>query len=414
MFRDILPSPTLVINEKAVAMKKQGIDVFHLGFGQSPFGPAQSMVDAIRQNASRKSYSDVEGLWPLREQIASFHSVMDDRHVSPEQVLVAPGSKSLLYCLLASYSRATVLLPAPSWVSYAPQAKLAGHKVLIIPTDHQSRYRISADLLEHYVVKARQQSPNVVLVLNSPGNPDGLVYSKEALTRLSEVLGRHQVDVISDEIYSLLQFEGTRSSIADIHINTFVTTGLSKWAGVGGWRLGVAILPANLKEQHKRAIKGVASETYSCAPTPVQWAAMAAYSGNHHMRNRVRDQNAILKNISTILHGALENHQILVHKPQGGFYMMLDFSPYKSALTRRGITNDQQLCSALLESAHVALLPGSSFGMAPGMLTARLAFVDFDGDAALRELAAEGLSAIHRHSSRMCCAVERIGLFLRG
>ena len=410
-FARVYKSGTLAINEKMAALESAGREVVRFGFGESPFPPPKRVQSALRMSALRKDYTSVAGLPELRQKIADFHSEVDGRSLSAGQVLVAPGTKPLLFNIMQAFADCEVYIPAPSWVSYAPQARLARHKVIQIETDYESRWRIMPDSLEEAICRNSQPGRDKLLILNYPGNPDGLTYSREELIALSETLDKRGVWVLSDEIYGLLHHRGAHVSLANVYPRrTLVTTGMSKWCGAGGWRLGAVILPADAPDALRDALIGLGSEVYSCAPTPIQAAAMLAYQLDDSTHSLLRGQREILAVIGKAVHAALLAAGVRVHAPEGGFYLLCDFSCHAETLARRDIKNDSDLCERLLEDRGVALLPGSAFGLPEGALTARLAYVDFDGGTALAAWRAGG--DILSHADTMLAGVKALGDWL--
>jgi aspartate aminotransferase len=378
--RTVEKSQTLLLNEQSRRLQQEGVNVYKFGFGQSPFLPPPPVIERLKAAAGLKDYSPVQGILELREAVAGFHRQMDGVDVEAENVLIAPGSKILVYIVLTALTRADVLVPAPSWVSYIPQAQLAGHNVIKIPTLQKARWRLTAELLENAVKSKMDSAVPSVLILNYPGNPDGLTYASDELAGLAAVARKHNILIISDEIYGLLNHAGTHESIArHCPDNTIITSGLSKWCGAGGWRLGVALLPKALGGAFKETLLGIASETYSCAALPVQMAACAAYQPTEAIRDYIQHQRRILSALGKACHRKLHNSSIDVCEPQGGFYLFLDFSKWQG----KGLSTSQALCEKLLADTGVALLPGTAFGMEPEHLSARLAYVDFDGVKAL-------------------------------
>jgi aspartate aminotransferase len=417
MYRKISPSSTLLLNEQSAAIEKNGRPVFRFGFGQSPFPISMVLKEALIQNAHRKEYTQVQGLEALRIKVAEFHSDFEQRPVSAEQVFIAPGSKALLYTIMCAYSHAAVLIPAPAWVSYAPQAQLLGHTTVMMQTSFAQRYRITPSILEEALHKTSQNYQNILVVLNSPGNPDGLSYSDIELQALTAVLQKYGAKVISDEIYGPLKHDNQHVSIAKYYPQgTFVTSGLSKWAGAGGWRLGIAILPDACDQQLKETMLGIASETYSCAPSPIQHAAVSAYSDNALMRQYVQHQRIILSAIGGLIHKALIEAGLYAHPPEGGFYILLNFTRFQQALLDIGISTDTEICSKVLENTGVALLPGISFGLPAEALCARLAFVDFDGKQALEDINQQGWSTklSIKHCQKMLTGIQNLSRYLSG
>ncbi len=377
-------SGTLALNDSMQTLASEGRTVYRFGFGESPFPPPRRTQKALRKGTARKDYSAVAGLPELREKIADFHQEIDGLPISAEQVLVAPGTKPLLYNIMQAFEAGEVYIPAPAWVSYAQHAALAGHRVHRIATSYADRWRITPEALEDAIVRRSQPGVDKLLVLNYPGNPDGLTYSREELSALADVLRRHDVWVISDEIYALLHHRGRHVSLATLYPErTLVTTGMSKWCGAGGWRLGALILPPGETSALREALIGLGSEVYSCAPTPIQVAALAAYRLDGKTLRFLQAQRSILSEIGAAMHDAVLQAGVRAHAPQGGFYLLCDFSSHAEALAGRGMRSDTELCDRLLAETGVSLLPGSSFGLPKEALTVRLAYVDFDGEAAL-------------------------------
>jgi aspartate aminotransferase len=414
--RKIAASQTLLINEQSQLLEKNGATVVRFGFGQSPFPPPENVIAALQHYAYRKDYSPVQGLPELRQAVAAFHQRTDRLEVTEEQVLIGPGSKMLIYAFLACFDKMRVLVPAPAWVSYAPQARMLGHEVLAIPTSFAARWRVTPDALQQVLRRELQDSRPTCLILNYPGNPDGLTYDRKALKELAEVARQHGLWVISDEIYGQLHHQGKHRSIARYYPErTLVTGGLSKWCGAGGWRLGTALLPATKERGIRATMLGVASETYSCAPTPVQMAAITAYSDAALEKDYCQPQREILSLLGKECVHRLTKAGVQLHAPEGGFYLFPDFEPFRKQLAARGIKSSDALCHALLHEAGVALLPGSAFGMVETSLTARLAYVTFDGIAALEaERANPGGAQLTAVIAPVYEGIERITTWLEG
>jgi histidinol-phosphate/aromatic aminotransferase/cobyric acid decarboxylase-like protein len=178
------PSATLVINELSAELARQGRRIYKLGFGQSPFPVPEPVVEELRRQAHRKEYMPVRGLPELRAAVARFHNRADSLEARPEDVLIGPGSKELMFLLQLAHG-GDLLLPAPSWVSYAPQAQLLGRRVHWIPTTRESGWRLEPDALEQACKEAAGPS---ILVLNYPNNPTGLSYTSRRRTCIHRAL----------------------------------------------------------------------------------------------------------------------------------------------------------------------------------------------------------------------------------
>lgn len=379
--RDSKQSQTLLMSQLSRERAASGQQIFRFGFGQSPFPVPTEVQDALAQSAGRKEYMSVQGHPPLREAIASFHNRMENKDWNAGQIIVGAGSKILIYCLLAALKRADVILPAPSWVSYEPQAMLAGHNVSWIVTSYEDQWRLTPESLERHCRHRADTSVPLVLVLNYPGNPTGQTYSPGQLQRLAEVMRRHKIIVIADEIYSLLSYESSYATLEEFYPEAcIVSSGLSKWCGAGGWRLGFVRIPDEIGDVFFQAVLGIASETYSCAPGPIQIAATRAYGDHQFARAFLEQQIRLLREVGQYCSNTLQQAGVRVHAAQGGFYLFPAFDRFRENLIGRGLRTSAEFTSALMADTGVALLPGSAFGMPAENMTARLAFVDFDGE----------------------------------
>ncbi len=392
---EIKASETLVINEQSNLKVKAGQTVYKFGFGQSPFLPIETARQSLANHVHSKEYTPVQGIPELREAIAAFHSsLLKSTSYTEDQVLIAPGSKILLYSVMAAFKSADVFLITPSWVSYEPQAHLLGHNVIRIQTHFNDRWRLTPELFEEAINKTAGDRQRL-LVINYPGNPDGLTYSDDELKALADIARQHNVLILSDEIYGLLTFDNHYSSIAEFYPEgTLVTTGLSKWCGAGGWRLGVLLIPEQLTLDFKQALLGIASETYSCAPSPIQWAALKAYESVDCVKQYLHIQQRILKRIGDYSAEMLRNVGIRCYDPVGGFYIMPDFENFREQFHSQGINNAQDMCKKILADTGVAVLPGIAFGFDDDYLVARLAFVDFDGQFIMDAIAEKGIEIV--------------------
>jgi len=374
-------SETLLVNQLSQLRAENNQQVYKFGFGQSPFPVPHAITKSLADSAHRKEYMSVQGHLPLRHSIADFHNQMEGKNWSSEQIIIGSGSKILIYCIMAAFQNAEILLPAPSWVSYEPQGKLAGHKVKWITTSFEQQWLLTSEKLEEYCLTRKNPDTPLILVFNYPNNPSGQTYSTPELKALAEVMRKFNVIVIADEIYSLLSYQKDYSTLEEFYPEgCIVSSGLSKWCGAGGWRLGFHHIPKQLGEAFFQAVIGVASETYSCAPSPIQVAATSAYKNKSLANEFLQKQIDLLKKVSTYCSTKLRQGGVKIHDAQGGFYLFPDFSEFKNKLAARKIETSEQLTSALMDETGVALLPGSAFGMAQSSLTARLAFVDFDGE----------------------------------
>lgn len=378
---ELSPSPTLQINERVQRAWEAGQTVYNLGFGESRFPAHPRIVGALAENGHRRSYLPVTGLPALRAAVAAFHSRRLRREVSPGQVIVAPGSKALLFAIQLAVEGATVLT-TPSWVSYAPQARLAGRTVLRLPACPKEGHRLHPDRLEELL--RGSASEQHLLVINSPGNPTGAVLVPELLAEIADICSRYSALVVSDEIYALTAYGRKHVSIGDFYPEgTVVLGGMSKHLSLGGWRLGTAVAPAGASGQRLlQAIAKVGSELWSSVSAPVQYAAVAAYGDDREI--------AAYVDLCTRLHAArtrylwrgLTDLGVLCAEPQGGFYLFPNFDCWREGLAARGVDGSAGLARLLLDEWQIATLPGSVFGTPPEELSLRLStsYIDLESD----------------------------------
>ncbi|MGD9163917.1 MAG: pyridoxal phosphate-dependent aminotransferase, partial [Chromatiales bacterium] len=329
-------SATLAINEYSAALQDQGRTIYRMGLGQSPFPVPNCVVDALKRNAHQKDYLPVKGLQPLREAVAGYHRRLDGIDRDAEDVLIGPGSKELMFILqLVFYG--DLVIPAPSWVSYSPQASIVGRQIRRVETQRHNGWRLQADELEALCL----EDPNRprLLILNYPNNPVGTSYSPDELAALAEVAARYGLIVLSDEIYAQLRFDGRHDTIASYCPDrTIISSGLSKWAGAGGWRLGTFLFPPGLRWLLD-AMSVVASETFTTTSAPIQYAAIHAYQGGQEIDDYLTNARRILGALGPGIAARLREAGCHVPEPEGGFYLFPDFSAHRESLHRRGIVS---------------------------------------------------------------------------
>lgn len=375
-------SATLGIKERCRSLRREGRHVYDFGLGQSPFPVPGPVVEALRLAASEKDYLPVRGLPALCEAVAEYHRTKDHIDADPRHVLIGPGSKELMFLLQLTYY-GEIVLPTPCWVSYLPQARIIGRRIDLLHSTRQADWKISADRLDHAFKATSDDRRPRLLVLNYPNNPTGGTYTRQELEQLAEVSRKYEVIVLSDEIYGRLHFAGEHVSIARFYPEgTIVSSGISKWCGAGGWRLGTFTFPPDL-DWLLNAMAAVASETYTSVCAPVQHAAVHAFRGGVEIERYLWHARRILARLADRCWKILTGSGIDVLKPAGAFYLFLDFTPLADRLAARGIEDGRTLCDRLLDEAGVAVLPGASFSRSRSELTARLSYVDFDGPAAL-------------------------------
>ena len=365
LVKGLKPSSTLLINETSRRLEEQGKKIYKFGFGQSPFKVPEDVVKELKDNAHQNKYLPMQGLSELRNAVANHTSKKKSYDYKSENVIIGPGSKELMFLLHVIFD-GEIILPAPSWVSYAPQAILGRNKIQILQTKRENNWFPTALEIEEIILKDKNK--NYLLFLNSPNNPSGQIC--ENLKEIASVAEKYNLIILSDEIYSELSFKDSYQSISSFcPEKTIISTGLSKWCGAGGWRLGYFLVPDSLIEI-KDMINVLASETFSAVSAPIQYAAIKAYENDHS--NYINKSRNILCAVGNYVYENLKSNKILINKPQGGFYLMPEFLNKK-------FNSSSEMCDSILNDTGVALLPGTDFGFNPSQMLARLSFTDFDG-----------------------------------
>ena len=364
------PSSTLVINEKCKELISQGKKVYQFGFGQSPFPVPEKIVKTLKDNAHRKEYLPMQGLETLRKSISKYLFSRTGIDYPKENIIITPGSKEAMLLMHVAFN-GDVILSAPSWVSYEPQAIIGKNKVHWIQTTRENNWFPTAEQLEKKIRSIKKK--NLIFILNSPNNPSGTVCKN--LKELALVAKKFNLLVLSDEIYTDLTFCNKYESISKFYPKgTFISGGLSKWCGAGGWRVGFFAVPNRLSS-FLDSIKTLASESYSTVNSPAQYAAVEAYDGDHQ-EYKAKTTN-ILRSVGNYVYNHLKSNKVLINPPQGAFYLMPEF-------LNTNFKNSEELCEAILNETGVAMLPASEFGFSPKKMMTRLSYIDFNGSEFLK------------------------------
>ncbi|MBZ4642875.1 MAG: Aspartate transaminase [Deferribacteraceae bacterium] len=409
--RGLPVSATLDINEKSNRLLAEGKQIYKFGLGQSPFPVPQVVVNELRNNAHQKDYLPVRGFQPLRDAIASYLNKSHNLNFSGEDIIVGPGSKELMFIIQLVYY-GDLLIPTPSWVSYAPQAEIIGRHVYWIKTSEDNKWLLTAEELDRFC-KDDPTRPRL-LILNYPNNPTGLTYTKDELKSIADVAKKYNLIILSDEIYGETHHDGNHYSIAKFYPEgTIISTGLSKWCGAGGWRLGTFAFPKNLRWLLD-AMAVVASETFTSTSAPIQYAAVRAFQGGIEIERYLWNSRRILKALGNYMYEKFVETGISVDRPEGAFYMFPSFKNFRDKLLSKSIDTSAKMCTTILEETGVAILPGSAFGRPTDEFTARLAYVDFDGARAIAsaEVMAKDkeldIEFLERNCEKVLIATEKI------
>ena len=367
-------SATLAANETLEARRCRGEPVLPMAFGEAGLPAHRLLREELARAAGCTSYGPVAGRTVLREAAAGYWG-RRGLPTDPDAVVCGPGSKALLFGLMAAIG-GDVAVTRPSWVSYAAQASLAGRSARFVPG---SAGVPEARELARTVVAARAAGrPVRSVIITLPDNPTGMLAPPAAVRALCAVAERHDLIIISDEIYQDLVFDDVTAPASPASIcpeRTVVTTGLSKNLALGGWRLGVARLPGSgLGRELAARLLGVASEIWSAPAGPVQQAAALAFSEPPPITERVALSRRLHARVARAVAARFAAAGAAVPEPQAAFYVYPDFTPLADLLVRRhGVGSDQGLAALLLEKYGVGVLPGSAFGEASGRLRLRVA-----------------------------------------
>jgi len=365
---NIKPSATLSINAKANALRAKGIDIINLSTGEpdatSPEAVCQAAVIAIKQGHTH--YTPVDGIIELKQAVADKFKRENSLDYDLSQVIVSTGAKQVLYnaCQAILNPGDEAIIPAPYWVSYPAMVTLAGATPVIVETTEEQSFKITPKQLEDAITEKTK-----LLFLCSPSNPTGMVYSSEELIALADVIKKHpNLIVISDEIYEHVRWDGKDADniinvCPELYDRTLVVNGVSKVYAMTGWRIGYAGGPKALIAGMKK-IQGH-STSGPCANA--QYAALKAltmdqtivdtYRKNYHERYLIAEEK--IKTIPLV--SALPTFAT--------FYLFINV---KALVQAKGLDDDVALCHALLEDAHIAVVPGTAFG-APGYVRMSLA-----------------------------------------
>ena len=355
----IKPSPTLAVTNKAAELKAAGRDIIGLGAGEPDFDTPQHIKDAAIAaiNNGFTKYTAVDGTAGLKKAIIAKFKRDNNLDYAPNQILVSCGGKQSFFNLALAFINKgdEVIIPAPFWVSYPDMVIIAEGTPVIVKCPEEQRFKITAAQLEAAI------TPNTKLVvLNSPSNPTGMIYSKQELTELAEVLRRHpQVYIASDDMYEPIRwtdepFYNIVNVAPDLYDRTFVLNGVSKAYAMTGWRIGYAAGPAKVIN----AMKNVQSQSTSNPTSISQVAAEAALNGPQDVLQPMIA--AFKRRHDLVVHGLNQINGISCLPADGAFYAYASVRPLIRAL---GLKSCTEFADWLLEKTGVAVVPGDAFGL---------------------------------------------------
>ncbi|GBR75917.1 aspartate aminotransferase [Candidatus Termititenax persephonae] len=357
----VRPSKTLAVAAKARELREQGIDVINFSAGEPDFDTPQNIKDAAVKalQAGQTKYTAAGGTPELKKAVQAKLQRENGLTYTASQIIVNAGAKHTLFTLFQALLNDgdEVLIPAPYWVSYPDMVTLLRGKPIIIPTEAENNFEITVEDLQKYLTPRTK-----VLVLNSPANPTGSVYSQEKLQALADFLVDKNLYIVSDEIYEHFLYDGARfHSIAQlsekIRAQTIVVNGVSKAYSMTGWRIGYAAGPENVL----KAMTVIQSQSLSNPTSIAQAAAVEALNGSQSAVDKML--KAFQERRDYMCQFLLTIPGITCRCPQGAFYAFPDVSAlYGKSCQGRKINNSEDLAELLLTAAHLAVVPGSGFG----------------------------------------------------
>lgn len=377
-------SQTLAMSQKSSELRAAGVDVINLSVGEPDFNTPDHIKAAAKKavDDNYTRYPPVPGYMDLREAIAKKLKQENGLDFSPAQVVVSGGAKQSLSNIILSCINPgdEVIIPVPAWVSYIEMVKLADGVNVLVPAGIENAFKITPEQLEQAITPRSR-----MLLLCSPSNPSGSVYSRQELEGLVAVLARHpEITVLSDEIYEHINYTGSFTSMAsfpEIADRTVIVNGVSKAYAMTGWRVGFMAGPLALA----KAVTKLQGQTTSGISSIAQRAALAAYTGSQECVVEMRE--AFRRRRDLVVAMAREIPGLKVNEPQGAFYLFPEVSAYiGKRFGDKVIADDNDLCMYLLEEAHVATVSGSAFCL-PGYIRLSYAASDEALAEALRRIA---------------------------
>jgi aspartate aminotransferase len=366
----------LALDEAIARRRAAGEPIVHLGFGEAGLPVLPRLGEVLGSAAARNAYGPVAGGEAARAAVAGYFG-RRRLPTDPEDVVLAPGSKPLLAAIVAAVP-GDVVLPAPSWVTYGPQAALFGRAVHRVPIPPSAGGVPDPARLDAVLAAARRHGARPgLLVLTLPDNPTGTVAAPELVRDVCRVAGEHGLVVVADEIYRDVLFDPEAPYVSPAEVlpeRTVVTTGLSKSMALGGWRIGAARFPASpLGRTLRERVTGVASNVWSNLAGPMQAVTETVFSEPADViayRTQATRLHAV---VARAVHRILVRHGMACRPPAGGFYVYPDFEGHRARLAAADVQDGDQLAGALLERHGVAVMAGRHFGDAPAALRVRAA-----------------------------------------
>ena len=421
--KQIKRSPTLLINEKVKAMWQDGEDILHVAFGESRFPVHPDLSKALNDGMSNRSYLSSLGTDSLRTKIAEYYTKQLNIDISYDQVIVGVGSKSLLYSIIQAID-GDILLPRPSWVSYSSIATMCNRNIKRFDLNKNNGYKLNIDSLKDAYSSAKNSGVNPsMLVLNSPNNPVGNSFEKSDIQSVANWAQENNITILSDEIYGLITFKENKhhTPLTYYPDKTIVFSGLSKHLSLGGWRLGISILPRNsFGQQLISKFESISGNIWSCVPSPFQVVGETAFSNNESIADYINVCTNIHRVRTLFIYEQFQDLGIDCPRPTGGFYIYASFKKWSDQLSKIDIISCTSLSEYLLDKYKIATLPGSAFGDDPENLCLRISssYLDMETDESAQKIldiyndGTDERSFINDHHPRLKLFISKMNDFL--
>lgn len=343
--KSVEQSMTLALNARAIELEKKGEDIIKLTAGEPDFNTPESIVEAACEalKAGKTKYTASSGIIELRGKIAKYISKRTNNDYNSNNVVVTNGGKQALFNVLMAITNPDdeILVLDPSWVSYEAQVIMTGGTPVHVPLDYENGFQPDKKKITRYITPKTK-----AILINSPNNPTGMVYSKEALQDIADIAKEHEILVISDEVYELLVYEGTHYSISSFEgmkDRTVIINAFSKTWAMTGWRIGYVVGPNEIISQ----VGKIQSHSTSNVNTPTQYAALKAFDVD------VYPMFQEFKKRRDYVAKRLEKMNLKFNLPNGAFYFFISVDEFGYS--------DKEFSEKLLSDVGLAVVPGSGF-----------------------------------------------------
>jgi len=360
-----------IVNER----RAQGLPVYDGGLGENPLSPPDELCEELKINVEDKGYKPIDGIPKLRESILEYY---ETTVYHPKSCVVGNGLKELLFIAQMAFAGKIILI-SPYWVSYGKHSDILNNDPFVFKTNLEDGYKINMVNFEMEISKIKGPK---MLIFNNPNNPTGVVHTSNEVRQLADICRKHNVTVLTDEIYLDLVHNGYEiESISEFYPEgTIIGSSISKQYSCGGYRLGWIVFPEELSDFSNK-MKSFSSSIYSCAPSPMHHVGIKALNPTDDLLEYIERSRKLFTEIGQDISEIFrKNSKIKFANPEAAWYLFLDFSLYMDSLLTLGVKEDNELQKLLIEKLGFVGVPGSSFGVDSGNLCMRYSYVDLNKD----------------------------------